>query len=320
MQTIETRKGHIIAAMAMILISLLSTGPVSGLESVAPVKSGYAPVNGLNMYYEIHGSGTPLVLIHGGLCTIEACFGKLIPPLAKTRQVIAMELQAHGHTADIDRPLTYGQMASDVVSLLRQLRIGQADFLGYSIGSGVALEVTVRHPELVRKLVLAAPSYNKNGFYPEVYANIEKLKPEDFAGSRWLEAYKKAAPNPGQWPGLVNKIRQISREFVGWPAEALQSIKAPALVMIGDADVVRPEHAVELFRLLGGGVPGDLVGLPRSQLAVLPGTMHVTLVDRADWLVSMIEAFLNAPMPEATSKGERIFRPDRTSDGQSSPN
>jgi pimeloyl-ACP methyl ester carboxylesterase len=155
MQTLEMRKGRFIAAMAAILIAFILSGPASGLESAAPVKSGYAAVNGLRMYYEIHGSGAPLVLIHGGLCTIDVCFGKLIPPLAKTRQVIAMELQAHGHTADIDRPLTFAQMASDVVSLLRQLGVGQADFLGYSIGSGVALEVTVRHPGLVRKLILA---------------------------------------------------------------------------------------------------------------------------------------------------------------------
>jgi pimeloyl-ACP methyl ester carboxylesterase len=173
------------------------------------------------------------------------------------------------------------------------------------------VEVTVRHPELVRKLILAAPSYNKSGFYPEVYANIEKLKPEDFAGSPWLEAYKKTVPNPQQWPALVGKIRHISREFVGWPPETIQSIKAPALVVIGDSDVVRPEHAVELFRLLGGGVPGDLVGLPRSQLAVLPGSTHVTLVDRADWLVSMITSFLDqptsqagTPMPGTPSKGK----------------
>ena len=255
----------------------------------------YASIGGLKMYYEIHGTGAPLVLIHGGLCTIEACFGKLIPPLAKTRRVIAMELQAHGHTADIDRPLTYPHLANDVVALLGQLGVRQADFLGYSIGSGVALEITMRHPGLVRKLVLAGGSYNKSGVYPEVYANIEKLKPENFEGSPWLEAYRKVAPNPRQWPGLLDRIRQISLEFVGWPAEAIQSIKAPALVVVGDSDLVRPEHAMELFRLLGGGIPGDLAGLPRSQLAVLPGTTHFTLMDRPDWLVSMITAFLDLP-------------------------
>lgn len=283
-----------------ILAALVLLGATAGMTGAQATTTpgSYATVNGLRMYYEVHGADAPLVLIPGGLCTIEACFGKVLPPLAKNRQVIAVELQAHGHTADVDRPLTYGQMAEDVVALLRQLGIQRADFFGYSIGSGVALQLTLRHPDLVRKLALMAPAYDKSGFYPEVYANIEKLKPEDFAGSLWLQAYNKAAPNPRQSPVLVDKIQQINREFVGWPAAAIQSIRAPTLVIIGDADVVRPEHSVELFRLLGGGVPGDLGGLPRSRLAVLPRTTHVTLIDRAEWLAPMITEFLNAPMSE----------------------
>lgn len=264
----------------------------------AGAKTGYASVNGLEMYYEVHGTGRPLVLLHGALMTIEG-FGKLLPSLAQTRQVVAIEQQAHGRTADIDRPFRYEQMADDTAALLREIGIEGADFFGYSMGGAIALQTAIRHPELVRRLVLAAPAYRKDGFYPEVLENIRNLKPEDFAGSPWLEAYTAVAPDPDDWPALVAKVVQLVGEFEDWPREDVQTIEAPALVIVADSDVIRPEHAIELFRLLGGGVPGDLGGLPRSRLAVLPGTTHVSLVDRADWLTPMIEEFLDAPTPEA---------------------
>ena len=156
------------------------------------------------------------------------------------------------------------------------------------MGGGIALQIAIRHPDLVRKLVVAAANYDPDGYYPEVLEGIQDLKPEDFAGSPWLEAYTRVAPNPDDWPALLAKIKDLDLWFEGWPREDIASIAAPALVIVGDSDVVRPEHAVEMFRLLGGGVPGDLAGLPRSRLAVLPGTTHVTLVDRADWLTSMV--------------------------------
>src|SRR5438067_4437101 len=263
-------------------------------------KSSYARVNGLNMYYEIHGEGQPLVLLHGALSAISTSFGKVLPQLSSTRQVIAVEQQAHGHTADIDRPLTYEQMADDTAALLQQLGIEKADLFGWSLGAGVALQIAIRHPDVVSKLVLASVTYNSNGFHPEFLAGLETAKPEDLAGSPFQEEYARIAPKPQEWPRLFAKVNQLDREIQDWPPEAIQSIKTPTLLIIGDSDIVRPEHAVELFRLLGGGVAGDLVGLPRSQLAVLPGTTHVTLVDRAEWLASMISAFLDAPMPETT--------------------
>ncbi len=262
-------------------------------------KSGYASVNGLNMYYEVHGVGRPLVLLHGSLTTIDTSFGKILPSLVETRQVVAVEQQGHGHTADIDRPLTIEQMAKDTVELLRQLKIEKADFFGYSLGAGIALQIATRHPDLVRKLVVASPAYNNEGLYPEVLKGEEKMKPEDLAESVWHKAYEKVAPDPEHWPALIAKEQQLAREFGGWPPEDIQAIEAPTLIVIGDSDIVRPEHAVQIFRLLGGGVPGDLAGLPRSQLAVLPGTTHVTLVERADWLLSMITEFLDVPMPKA---------------------
>jgi pimeloyl-ACP methyl ester carboxylesterase len=261
-------------------------------------QSGYASVNGLEMYYEIHGSGPPLVLLHGALMTIEN-FGELVPSLAKTRQVVAIEQQAHGRTADIDRPFSYEQMADDTAALLRQVGIENADVFGYSMGGGIALELAMRHPASVRKLVVAAAAYSNDGVYPEVLEGIEKLKPEDLAGSPWQEAYVEVAPDPESWPTLLAKVKDLDRTFEGWSPEAISSIEAPALIIVGDADIVRPEHAVEMLRLLGGGVPGDLAGLPRSRLAVLPGTTHVTILGRADWLTSMITEFLDAPITKA---------------------
>ena len=265
-----------------------------------PDQTGYLPVNGLQMYYEIHGTGRPLVLLHGGLSAIEVDFSKVLPSVAETRQVIGIEQQAHGHTPDIDRPLIFEQMADDTAALLRHLKIEQADFFGFSDGGNVALGIAIRHPDLVRTFVVAGTNYNNDGLYSEVIAGIETLEPEDLAGSPFQEAYARIAPSPERWRTLVAKIKQQTLEFAGWPREAMRAIQAPALVVIGDADIVRPEHAAEMLRLLGGGVAGDVVGLPRSRLAVLPGTTHTTLMSRADWLLSMIREFLDAPTPDAT--------------------
>jgi pimeloyl-ACP methyl ester carboxylesterase len=263
-----------------------------------PPKTGYAPVNGLNLYYEIHGTGRPLVLLHGAFMTIEA-LGDLVPALAKTRQVVAVELQGHGHTADVDRPLRYEQMADDVAALLRHLGIAQADVVGYSMGGGAAIQLAIRHPALVRKLVAASASFNSNGFHPGVLDMISKLTPDVFIGTSWHDAYLRAAPNPNDFPRLVEKITHLDGEVQDWPADDIRGIKAPTMVIIGDSDGITPEHAVEMFRLLGGGVMGDLAGLPPSRLAVFPGTTHVGVIGRVDWLASMVPDFLDEPLPEA---------------------
>jgi pimeloyl-ACP methyl ester carboxylesterase len=273
------------------------------------IRGDYAAVNGLELYYEVHGTGQPLVLLHGAYMTIDA-MGEVVPALAETRQVIAVELQGHGRTADIDRPLTYEQMADDTAALLRHLGIEQADVFGFSMGGGVALQVAVRHPDVVRKLVVASASYTSDGMHPELLEMIPTIMPEVFAGSPIEEDYLRTAPNPDDFPTLVAKLKQLDMEPFAWPPEDIQGISAPTLIIVGDSDAIRLEHAVELFRLLGGGVMGDLSGLPKSQLAVLPGTTHFVppgngVLDRADWLLSMIPPFLDAPMPEdASTRGD----------------
>ncbi len=269
----------------------------------ANLQAGYAPVNGLEMYYEVHGTGRPLVVLHGAYMTI-GMMGEVVPGLAEARRVIPVELQGHGRTADVGRPLTYEQMADDVAALIGYLGIEQADVFGYSMGGAAALQVAVRHPEVVRKLVVASASYTSDGAHPELLEMIPTITPEAFAGSPIEEAYLRTAPNPDDFPNLVAKLKRLDMEPFAWPPEDIREIAAPTLLIIGDSDIIRLEHAVELFRLLGGGVPGDLAGLPKSQLAVLPGTTHFVppgsaVLDRTDWLLAMIPAFLDAPMPEA---------------------
>src|SRR5919112_192446 len=234
--------------------------------------------------------------------TIDA-MGEVVPSLAKTRRVIAVELQGHGRTADVDRPLSYEQMADDTAALLRHLGIEQADVLGYSMGGGVALQVAIRHADLVRKLVVASASYTSEGAHPELLEMIPTITPEAFAGSPIEEEYLRTAPNPEDFPTLVAKLKRLDMEPFAWSPDDIRTIVAPTLLIVGDSDAIRLEHAVEMFRLLGGGVMGDLAGLPKSQLAVLPGTTHFVpagsgVLERADWLQSMIVPFLDAPMPE----------------------
>jgi len=261
-------------------------------------RSGYAPVNGLEMYYEVHGAGQPLVLLHGAFSAIGTSFQHLLPDLAKTRQVIAFEMQAHGRTADIDRPLTLELMADDTAALLRFLGIERADLFGYSTGAAVALRVAIRHPDVVRKLVLASVTYTLSGVHPGLMQGLGEMTPEMMFGSPWHEEYMRIAPRPEDFSVLFDKKTQMDREIQDVPAETIRAIEAPTLLIIGDSDLVRPEHAVEMFRLLGGGVFGDTpAGLPKSQLAILPGTSHVTLVERADLLLTIIPSFLDAPMP-----------------------
>ena len=265
------------------------------------IQTGYAPVNGLNMYYEVHGRGEPLILLHGAYMTIEM-MSPLLPGLAESRRVIAVELQGHGRTADIDRPLTYEQMADDTAELARHLEIDSADVVGYSMGGGAALQLAIRHPALVRRLVCASATFSHDGMPAVALEMFPSITPEMFAGTPIEKAYLRLAPDPGDFPKLVEKLTKLDTTPFTWPEEDIRGIAAPTMIVLGDSDGVRLEHAVEFFQLRGGGVMADLEGLPESQLAVLPGTAHFVppgfgLLDRSDWLLAMIRPFLDPPPP-----------------------
>jgi pimeloyl-ACP methyl ester carboxylesterase len=269
-------------------------------QTGAGIKSGYAPINGLNMYYEIHGDenpGTPLVLLHGGMSATGTSFGMLLPGLAKSRRVISIEQQAHGRTADIERPLTMPHMAGDTAAMLRHLNVEQADVLGYSMGAGIALQVAIDHPEMVRKLVFISLYYNEAGAQPGQNEGMEGLKPEHLHGTPFYDEYMSIAPRPDDFPALIERVKEMSAHVQDWPAEALRGIKSHVLTIIADADIVQAEHAVEMFRLFGGGAP-DYTDTPRSQLAVIPGTNHVTVVHHPELLLPMLESFLGSPTAE----------------------
>ena len=208
-------------------------------------QKGYASINGLNLYYEIHGSGEPLVLLPGGFETVEA-MGEIVPQLAATRRVIGVELQGHGHTADIERPLRFELMADDIAALIRHLGLERADIFGFSLGGGVGLQTAIRHPEMVRKLALSSTAFKRNGWYPEVLAGMASISVETFAGTPIYETYLKTSPRPESWPNFVAKMRQLLSEDYDW-TEGVAALKTPTLIIVGDADGLRLTHAVELY-------------------------------------------------------------------------
>jgi len=277
------KTNNTLCVMGIILVSA-----ISALAQKGNAKGGYASVNGLKMYYEIHGSGQPLVLLHGSFGFIEG-WATVLPTLAKTHQVIAVELQGHGHTNDLERPLSSEQMAEDVAALLQQLKIKDADLFGYSMGGMVALGVAIRHPELVRKLATLGSGAGslKDAFEPEAYQQFQSL-PADFAPPVLKEPYDRMSPDPSQWPALVVKIKSMGRDFKGYSATELKTIKAQALIMFGDREGIRLEHAVEMYRLI-----------PNAQLAVFPGGDHFMLWHSHEKVLATLVPFLEAPMPES---------------------
>ena len=254
----------------------------------------YADVNGLKMYYEVYGTGKPLLLLPGALSGISTAFGKLIPLLATERQIIAVEFQGYGHTTDVPgRPLSYEQLADDVMALLDVLNITQTDIFGYSTGAGVALQVAIRKPGVIRKLVLASVSYNSNGRHPDLKTLFSpEVMEAALKESPYETEYLNTAANPGNWSVQLAKVRAFEQTVQDWPEDEIRSIKAPALIIAGDADIIQPAHILALYKLFGGGSLGEL-SMPASQLAILPGTMHTVLTQKTDLLMAMIPGFLD---------------------------
>lgn len=273
---------------------LLMTMAITDLSAQERPMTGYAPVNGLRMYYEVHGSGEPVVLLHGAFMTITTNWAGWIDELARTRQVIAVEMQGHGRTADIPREPTSANLADDVAALLTYLRIPRADLIGYSMGGRVAMDVAVRHPDQVRKVVVLSSTFRRDGMTREGLDAISHLTAETFKGSPLEDEYRRLSPTPDQFGKLVERLVAVASSEPDLSAGQLQATTAPMFFIHGDADGIRLEHIAEMFRLKGGEVHGDLRARSASRLAILPNTTHVTLMERRSVIVPMVNDFLDA--------------------------
>jgi len=290
-QTNASRRRSTGRLKAVLLMTL-----VMAVASAQPKPTtGYAPVNGLKMYYEVHGSGKPVVLLHGAFMTITNNWDGWIRELSKTRKVIAIEMQGHGRTADNpQREMTSENLADDVAALLNYLKIPQADLIGYSMGGEVAMECAIRHPDKVRKAVIISSAFRSDGAVAGANESISKLTADDFKGSTLDTEYARLSPTPNDFPKLVRRLVATASKPYDFGADKLKATKAPMFFIHGDADGVRLAHIAEMFQLKGGGTHGDMGPRTASRLAILPNTTHVTLMQRMSIIVPMVNDFLNA--------------------------
>jgi pimeloyl-ACP methyl ester carboxylesterase len=282
----------------LVAACMLLTGPAFGWAQTQAV-GHRVRVNGMQMYYEVSGPerGDPLVVLHGAYMNIPS-MGAIIPRLAQTHRVYALEFQGHGRTTDIDRPITYPNLADDVAAFMDAVGLKKADVFGYSMGAGAGLQLAIRHPQKVNKLVAASVAYDLSGWQPEFTAFIPQMTVEMIVAMPFAAEYRKLAANPNGFPELARKLIALEHEPMAW-GEQVRTMKTPVLIISGDADVATLEHSVALFRLLGGGVMGDMgKPLPASRLAVLPATAHTAVINQPDLLIAFIEPFLKGVTPK----------------------
>ncbi|MHA4808052.1 alpha/beta fold hydrolase [Flavitalea flava] len=293
-------KGTILHAVLAVLVlssfknvkqSEANSNPIKTIAKDTLIsKKGYSEVNGIKMYYEIYGQGKPLVLIHGGGSTIQTTFGRVIPMLAKHRRLIAVELQAHGRTGDRDKEISFEQDADDIATILKNLNIDQADFFGFSNGGTTAVQIAIRHPEIVGKLILGSTLCKRNGVPAQFWDFMKQARLANMP-KELKEAYLQVAPNPNGLQIMHDKDAKRMVNFRDIPDEQIKSIKSPALIIIGDQDVILPEHAIEMHRQMAN-----------SSLAIIPG-VHGEYIEEittlksdsreAAFVISMMERFLD---------------------------
>ena len=282
---------RLLSALIFLTICLNQVMAQANKANRQSILKGYAPVNGLKMYYEIHGQGKPLLLLHGAYMSIEGPFRDLIKEYSDSFKVIVPEFQGHGRTADINREITYEYLADDIYELVKYLRLDSVDIFGYSMGSGAAMQVGIRHPEIVKKMVLVSGSYSSDGLQPAFIPLVPQIVPEMFAGSPFKNQYDSLAPNRDKFPVLVSKLKKLDLQAFNWEKDYV-NMKKPLLLVFGDADIVTIDHIKDMFKKQGGNVAGDLQPLPQVQLLILPGTSHLGMMGRLGEIDRYVKEFL----------------------------
>lgn len=286
----------IVTAIAISALPGTAAAQSSGKSARTGVRSGHAAVDGLNYYYEIRGKGEPILLLHGGLGQIEM-FGPVLPALAKGRQIIAVDLHGHGRTPLGDRSISLIDMGDDMAAILKQLGYSQVDVLGYSLGGGVALRFAVQHPAMVRRLVVVSAPYARDGFYPEMLpqqAAVGAAMAEMMKETPMYKSYVAVAPNPDEFPMLLDRLGEYMRKPYDW-SEDVKKLEMPVLLVYGDSDMMRPEHIVEFYHLLGGGLRDagwQREHMSKNRLAILPDLTHYEIFS-SPRLAEAVLPFLN---------------------------
>lgn len=283
-------KTHFLTTMLLVVIMFIAS--TSNAQQMKPSESGYAPVNGIKVYYEVYGEGKPIVLLHGAFMTIAGNWGELIPELSKTRKVIAIEFQGHGHTPFSNRKLSDTTFASDVLGVMDYLKIDSADVLGYSMGGSVAYEFAIQNPERLRKLVIISSTYKSTGWLPEVNEAFKAFKPEFFDNSPMKAAYDAVAPDTTKWTNFIEQMIAFARTPFDLGDSNISKIVAPVLIISGDNDGLDKIELMKTYKLLGGGVTADMAPMPKSQLAIIPSQGHVSLMMQTKTILSYVENFL----------------------------
>jgi pimeloyl-ACP methyl ester carboxylesterase len=282
---------NLLTSILLIAISIMFAAFQSNGQQIKPSATGYAPVNGIKIYYEVYGEGTPIVLLHGAFYTIEMNWGQLIPELSKTRKVIAIEMQGHGHTAFSDRELSITTLASDVKGVMDYLKIDSADIAGYSMGGSVAYQFAVQNPTRLRKLVIISSTYKSSGWLPIVNNAFENFKPEFFDNTPIKAAYDAVAPDKTKWREFLEQMFAFAKVPFDVGDSNIAKIAAPVLIISGDNDGLDKIELVKTYQLLGGGV-SDLQPMPKSQLAIVPSQGHVSLMMQTTTILNYLNNFL----------------------------
>jgi pimeloyl-ACP methyl ester carboxylesterase len=285
-------KGYKVLKPALIIALLFLTAFQSNGQQIKPSKSGYAPVNGIKVYYEVYGEGSPIVLLHGAFYTIDMNWGQLIPELSKTRKVIAIEMQGHGHSPFSDRKLDIATLASDVAGVMDYLKIDSADVAGFSMGGSIAYQFAVKYPNRLRKLVIISATYKTNGYLPIVNNAFKEFKPEFFDNTPLKTAYDAVAPDKTKWRNFLQQMFDLDKVPFNIGDSNIAKIAAPVLIISGDNDGLDKIELMKTYQLLGGGVCADMEPMPKSHLAVVPSQGHVSLMMQTKTILGYLDGFL----------------------------